>query len=213
MSPVYPISLVLTHQPVLVVGAGDVATRKVTGLLHCEARVTVVGPEASPEIVRLATQGLCAWHKRDYQTADLDDVQLVFVCTSKRAVNEQVFEEATARGLLVNVADCPELCSFHLPSVMRRGRLSLAVSTEGSSPLTARRIREELEGCFGDEMAEYLDLLHSWRARISTELPESKRLLFWQQVSESPVYEQVKRAEIAQAEATLEALLTLLKEA
>lgn len=210
MSQTYPISLLLTDKPVLVVGGGEVATRKVRGLLDTGARITVVAPVVTPEIEELASQDLCAWQNRTYVTHDLDEVTLVFVCTNDAAINQQVFDEATERRLLVNVADKPELCSFYLPSVLRRGMLSIAVSTEGSSPLTARRIRERLETQFGRELEAYLQLLKSWRHKAITTLSEEQRERFWQRASEGQVYELIDQGELEQAEALLSSLYSEL---
>ena len=186
------------------------ATRKVKGLLECGALVTVVSPTLTPELQELVGQSLCQWKEKTYDNTDLNEVMLVFACTGSREVNARISEDATKRQLLVNVADCPDLCSFYLPSVLRRGMLSIAVSTEGSSPLTARHIRENLEEQFDDAMGTYLELLQSWREKITTTLPPEKRLLFWQQASEEQIYELVKQNQLTQAEAILNVLYTSL---
>lgn len=204
MSQTYPISLVLTGKAVLVVGGGEVATRKVKGLLECGARVTIVSPDLTPELKQLAQQGSCIWCEKTYETVDLDDVSLVFACTSDEAVNKRISQDAAQQKLLINVADCPELCSFYLPSVLQKGRLSIAVSTDGSSPITARRIRERLEEKIDEEIAVYLDLLQSWRERVmSSPLSAEKRQIFWERVSEGQVYELVKSGNNAEAEILL----------
>jgi precorrin-2 dehydrogenase/sirohydrochlorin ferrochelatase len=197
---------VLANTPVLVVGGGAVAARKVKGLLLCEARVTVVSPELCPELRQLQQQQHCRWLARTYESADLVGVTLVFVCTSNEELNVRISQEAAQRRLLVNVADRPELCSFYLPSVLRRGMLSIAVSTEGSSPLTARRIREELEQHIDQGIEDYLALLQSWRTKLTTTLSAQKRQLFWEHATEGQVYELLKQGRAQEAEEVLDAL-------
>lgn len=206
MSHTYPISLVLAHKAVLVVGGGEVATRKVKGLLACDVLVTVVSPEVTQELKQLASLGQFQWLQRRYESSDLDGTTLVFVCTDDSGLNTRISQEATQRQLLVNVADAPELCSFYLPSVLRRGMLSIAVSTEGSSPLTARRIREDLETQFDDAIGRYLELLQSWRPKVTATLSEDARLLFWQRASDGSVYGLMQESKREQAEELLSAL-------
>ncbi|MDR1184822.1 MAG: bifunctional precorrin-2 dehydrogenase/sirohydrochlorin ferrochelatase [Coriobacteriales bacterium] len=207
MTGTYPISLVLTDKPVLVVGGGAVAARKADGLLGCGARVIIVAPEVSAKTRQLIDGDRCVWKTREYQASDLEGMTLVFACTNDEVVNVDVYRDARSRGLLVNVADCPEFCDFYLPSVLRRDNLSIAVSTNGSSPLTARIIREKLENQFGEEMGAYLRLLQSWRPQTIAVLSAGKRQLFWQRVNDSQVYELVSCGETRQAEALLERLL------
>ena len=212
MSYTYPISLLLAGKAVLVVGGGEVAARKVKGLCECGACITVVAPALVSELKQLADSGLCHWANKTYETPDLAEATLVFACTDDEVVNARIWEDATQKNILVNVADRPDFCSFYLPSVLRRGKLSVAVSTDGSSPMTARLIRENLEEQFDDTIAEYLSLLQSWREKIASALPASKRRLFWQRVSEKEVYKLVKFGELAQAEAVLTDLYNELQQ-
>ena len=126
----YMACLDLEGRDVLVVGGGPVALEKVEGLLTCGARVTVVAPEIAVELERLDL----TLHRREYRTADLDGRFLVVAATSTTSVNRQVFADAEARGLLCNVVDVPELCSFILPAVHRVDPIAVAISTGGASP-------------------------------------------------------------------------------
>lgn len=188
----YPISVVLGHAAVVVVGGGTVAERKIAGLLSAGATISIIAPHITSGLKQLVDEGACIWHEKSYDDSDLDNASLVFACTNDEAVNKWVFEDASSRKLLVNVADRPELCTFYLPSVLRRGPLSIAVSTEGASPLSARKIREGLEEHFDDAIADYLLLLQEWRGRVSTGLAEEKRSLFWEQASSGEVYRLVE---------------------
>ena len=204
----YPVSLVLEGSVAVVVGGGSVATRKVEGLLPTGATVVVVSPDVSAQLAAHIQAGRCAWRAQAYEASNLDDADIVFVATDDEAVNAQVHADACAAHLPVNVADRPELCTFFLPSVLRRGKLSIAVSTEGASPLTARRLRKELEERIPGGFEAYLDLLAAWRPRAIAALPdEPARLRFWQQATDGRVQRLVQAADEEAAERLLEELL------
>ena len=142
----YPIMLDLTGVPVLVVGGGRVALRKIEGLLSAHAGVTVVAPAVVDGIhelgVRIAVRG--------YESADLDAVRLVITATDDPAVNALVSEEATERGIWVNSADDTANCTFTLPAVARDGAVTVAVGTGGASPALASHLRAELQRWLGE---------------------------------------------------------------
>ena len=139
---------------------------------------------------------------------DLHGADIVFVATDDEDVNARAYRDASEAHLMVNVADRPELCTFFLPSVLRRGKLSIAVSTEGASPLTARRLRRELEERIPAGFEAYLDLLAAWRPRAIAALPdEPARLRFWQQATDGRVQRLVQAADEGAAERLLEELL------
>lgn len=140
----YPVALDLAGRDCLVVGGGPVAARKAEGLLEAAARVTVVSPVLVPTLLALATEGRVHWKPREYRTGDVAGAALVMVATDDRAVNAEVAAEARARGVWVNCADDPAHCDFALPAVLRRGPVTVAVSTGGASPAMARLLREEI---------------------------------------------------------------------
>ena len=137
----YPIMLDLTGVPVLVVGGGRVALRKIEGLLRAHAEVTVVAPSVAEEVRRLPVRVAC----RAYAETDLDTVRLAITATDDPTVNAAVAADATARGIWVNSADDPANCTFTLPAVARDGAVTVAVGTGGSSPALASHLRAELE--------------------------------------------------------------------
>ncbi|HEX3291360.1 MAG TPA: bifunctional precorrin-2 dehydrogenase/sirohydrochlorin ferrochelatase [Gaiella sp.] len=140
----YMACLDLAGREVLVVGAGSVAVEKIDGLLAVGARVTVVAPDVSAPVEDLARAGRVALVRSPYRRADLEGCFLVVAATSVRSVNERVHADAEARGMLCNVADVPELCSFILPAVHRAGPIAVAISTGGASPALAQRLRDEV---------------------------------------------------------------------
>ncbi len=159
----YPIFLDLSGRRCVVVGGGEVASRKARKLLQARARVVVISPEIGAELESVAVE----IHRRPYREGDLEDAYLAFAATNSREVNAAVAREARGRGVPVNVADEPSEGDFALPSTLRRGRLQVAVSTGGASPTLARKIRGELEEAFGPEWAGIVEELD--RARQNGE--------------------------------------------
>jgi precorrin-2 dehydrogenase/sirohydrochlorin ferrochelatase len=159
----------LEGRPVLVVGGGAVAERKIAALLASGAIVTVISPGARPSIQELARAGRLTWIARPYERGDIGDARLVYVAVGRADVNRAVREDAARAGAWVNVADEPDLCDFFAPAIVRRGDLAIAVSTSGASPALARRIREVLEAQFGPEYAAAVDELRALReeARVT----------------------------------------------
>ena len=157
----YMACLDLEGRDVLVVGGGSVALEKVEGLLTCGARVTVVAPRIFVDVERLDVK----LRRREYRSDDLDGRFLVVAATSVTEVNRRVFSDAEARGLLCNVVDVPDLCSFILPAVHRQGPIAVAVSTGGASPALAQRLRDDVAALVGPRhasLAEELRALRPW---------------------------------------------------
>lgn len=140
-----PICLDLSGRSCLVVGGGTVAARKVAALLEAGARVQVVSPRLTQELERWARNETIGCRLRPYREEDLHGYELVFVATGDPVLNRSVARAARALNIWINAADDPNNCDFILPSVLRRGSLTVAVSTGGRSPAFARMIREELE--------------------------------------------------------------------
>jgi precorrin-2 dehydrogenase/sirohydrochlorin ferrochelatase len=136
----YPIMLELTGVPVLVVGGGKVALRKVEGLVRAGADITIVAPVVVEELQALPVRVVA----RRYEIGDLDAVRLVLTATDDPAVNGAVAADATSRGVWVNSADDPANCTFTLPAVAREGAVTVAVSTGGASPALASHLRGEI---------------------------------------------------------------------
>ena len=176
MSRRYTISLDLFQKDCLVVGGGQVSERKVRSLLECGARVKVISPEITPGLGKLAAEGLILYREGFYQDSDLNGVFLVIGATDREEVNRRIADDCAARNLVVNIVDDPGKGNFFVPAVVRRGALTIAVSTEGKSPMLARKIREELERAYGPQFSEFLELLGQLRERvINNETNEQKK--------------------------------------
>ena len=167
----FPMFLKLAGRRCVVVGAGTIARPKIESLLRAGARVTVIAPEAKPEIERWAADAKIAWHRREFVAQDLDDAFLVVAATNLKAVNHAVAEAARARGILCNSVDDPPDCDFYYPSVVERGDLQIAVSTAGKSPALAQQLREELSAMLPEDIGPWLDALGEQRLRVLAALP------------------------------------------
>jgi precorrin-2 dehydrogenase/sirohydrochlorin ferrochelatase len=170
-TPFYIACLRLTGRRCVVIGGGEVGLEKVEGLLACDADVTLVAPEAHPELAQLALEGSIRWERREYDAADLDGCLIAIAATDDTDTNIRVFEDAEQRAMLVNVVDVPPLCNFILPAIVRSGPLAIAISTAGASPALAKRMKREIGELFGDEYAALAVLLNEARGWAKATLP------------------------------------------
>jgi precorrin-2 dehydrogenase/sirohydrochlorin ferrochelatase len=165
----FPVFLKLENLRLLVVGGGAVGIEKTKAVLDNSplASVTVVAPEIREELVDLQSKHpnlklIYAPYALDY----LDEKDLVIAATCIRELNKQVWSDAKLNKILVNVADTPDLCDFYLSSIVRKGNLKIAISTNGKSPTMAKRIREVLEEALPEELDEVLEKLHELREKL-----------------------------------------------
>ncbi len=189
-----PIFVKLRDRLVVVVGGGTVAEGKMESLLAAAARVRVVAPQVTPAIAQWITQGNVEWLAKKFAPADLDGAFLVIAATSAPGVNEAVFREADARGILCNAVDDIEHCHFYYGSVVQRGDLQIAISTNGKSPALAQRLRVQLEKQFGPEYELWLHWLGAMREllRAGDGSADSKRVLLHHLASQ-PMFERFLR--------------------
>jgi precorrin-2 dehydrogenase / sirohydrochlorin ferrochelatase len=169
----YPIFLELRGRRCLVIGGGVIAERKVHGLLAAEAAVTVVSPQLTALLADWSQHEALEHVARAYQEGDMRGYHLVFVATDDGAVNAAVAREGRERGIWVNAADDPAYCDFILPAVVRRGTLSIAIATGGTSPALTRAIREELQEYFTEDYG----LLAAVAAEVRLQLRTDKRMV------------------------------------
>jgi siroheme synthase-like protein len=162
----YPIFLNIRGKRCVVVGGGAVALRKVKALLEHEASVKVISPELCPELSQLAKSRAIQVLQRNYNGRDLQGVFIAIAATDDDEINNKVAEEARAKGVLVNVVDDSEHSDFIVPSQLRRGDITIAVSTAGKSPALARKIRTRLEKDFGTEYASLALLVDEVRSEL-----------------------------------------------
>ncbi|MCM3134534.1 bifunctional precorrin-2 dehydrogenase/sirohydrochlorin ferrochelatase [Paenibacillus polysaccharolyticus] len=188
-----PIYVNTSDKSVLVIGGGRVAERKVRGLLQTEARITVVSPLLTPTLEQLHQESRIEWIARSYRNGDLRGAFLVYAATDDLQVNDAVVQEAEAGAILVNDAMSSGNSSFITPSVVRRGRLSIAISTAGAGPAAAAEIRALLEQQFGDEYETYLDFLHQMRMEIKSRgLPPAVRSTLLRRLTEMDILDMIR---------------------
>lgn len=169
MNHLYPIFLKVHELNVLLVGGGFVATEKLEFLLKSspKAQVTVVSKLFRPEFLELAEGKETVTLIEDaYHEKYLGGKHLVIGATDNKAVNRQIRAEAKERFLLVNIADTPELCDFYLGGIVIKGNLKIAISTNGKSPTTAKRLRQLLEEVLPEEIDDLLENLNAYRATL-----------------------------------------------
>jgi len=171
----YPLSLKIDGRRCLVVGGGAVAERKIASLLECGADVVVVAPDATDQIRAWAASGRIKFFERPFEPADMAGALIAIAATGDPRVNSAVADVARASGALVNVVDVPELCDFYVPASVTRGDLQIAISTGGSSPALAKRLRIDLDRQFGPEYETYLELLARLRAELKARVPDRVR--------------------------------------
>ncbi|WP_226645147.1 NAD(P)-binding protein [Mesobacillus subterraneus] len=182
----YSMNLRISGRNAVVIGGGKVAHRKVLGLLDAGAKVKVVSPELTRELMGLAAEGEISWQAVKYTKKDLEGALLVIAATNDTETNLAVKKDASPHQL-VNLADNPEQSDFQVPSVMKRGKLMIAVSTSGASPVLAKKICGQLEQTFDEKYESYLEFLAASRKEIKAAVKDetAKRKLLREIAKES----------------------------
>jgi siroheme synthase-like protein len=166
----YPVFLKLDQLNVLLVGAGNVGLEKLHSLLSNspEARITIIAPEIKEDVRRLVYKHpSCRIVQRQFEEADLNDKELVILATDDKKLNEYIRDLATDKKILINVADTPNLCDFYLGSIVQKGNLKIAISTNGKSPTAAKRIKEVLHDALPGELDDVIENLHKVRNNLN----------------------------------------------
>ena len=198
----YPIFVNLTDRRVVVIGGGKVAERKIETLLPFSPRITMVSPEATEKLSAWAHEGRFTWVRRAYRRGDLEGAYIAFSACGIPEVDEEIFQEAQAAGILVNVVDVPARCTFTVPSTVVRGPLRIAVSTSGCAPTEAKRIRRQLESQFDDSWEPYLNLMQNVRELVKQRIsgPDSLRKPIFEAAARAGWRERLAAGEVISAE-------------
>ncbi len=166
MSEYYPVYLNLTGKRCVIFGGGTIAQGKIPALLEAEAHISVISPDATPGIQEYVQQGEIAWLPRKYRPGDLSGAFIAVAATNLHEVNREIFQEAEERGVLLNAVDDTPLCTFIAPSLVKRGPVTLAISTGGVSPALARKLRETLNLSPDLEWADLAPVLAQARQEV-----------------------------------------------
>ena len=190
----FPIFVKLRGRLIVVIGGGEIAAGKIDGLLRAGAKVRVIAPEVTAAFIEPIRSGKVEWVAREFQAQDLAGATFVIAATSAPGVNAVVYHEAEARGILCNAVDDVENCHFYYGSVVQRGDLQIAISTNGKSPALAQRLRQELEQQFGPEYEVWLEWLGAAREllRAAEGGTESNKQML-HHLASKPMYERFVR--------------------
>lgn len=200
----FPLFLDLKQQACLVVGAGEIAARKIELLARAGAQITVVSLEIGDTVAKLQKRHSLVINQRAFQQSDLDDIRLVVSATNNRQANIAIAEAAKQKNLLVNVVDNPELCNFIFPAIVDRSPVIAAISSGGSSPVLARLLRGKIESTIPASFGKLAALADQFRPMVKQYIAEgAPRRIFWENVLQGSIAELVFAGKTQQAEQQL----------
>jgi len=206
-----PIFFNIKHRLCIVIGGGDVATRKVAILLKADASVTLVSPTLCPELSLLVEEGKIQYQKSTFEAKHLQGACLVIAATDNEVVNEAVSIAAKSQNIPVNVVDAPDLCTFTMGSIIDRSPVVIAVSSEGKAPVLARYIRTKIETMLPASYGRIAAIAGEFREQVKTKFTTSQaRRRFWEDVLQGPIVERILSG---QEDAARNLLTNLLDEA
>ena len=205
-----PLFAAVKDRPVLVIGGGEIAARKIAFLRRAGAHVQVVAQRLEPQLQQLADAQSLHWLATEFDESQLNAVFLVIAATNDSALNRRVFDAANARHRLVNVVDDQPLCSFIFPSIVDRSPLLVAISSGGNAPVLARLLREKIEALLPGNLGRMAEVAGRWRTRIKAfRRTADERRRFWETAfrgrfaslmaaGDEPAAEKALEAELAQ---------------
>lgn len=200
-----PIFFDIKNRPVLIIGGGDVAARKVILLLRAQAGVIVVAPELCSNLQRQVEEGTLTHRNETYDQQQLSGCALVIAATDDAALNATISRDAKQQGVPVNVVDCPELCTFILPSIIDRSPVIVAVSTGGASPVLGRLLRARLETLIPAAYGRLAELAGRFREPVKQRFKSiDQRRRFWEEQLQGSVAELTYANKQHEAEAALQ---------
>jgi siroheme synthase-like protein len=165
----FPVLIDLSQFPALVIGGGTIAYRKIMNLLEFGGTVTVIAPELCDEIIELNNEKKIEVIRRKFEKGDIKAYKLVFVATGDEEVDRQIYDEGIEEGALLNVADVPDLCNFIMPSFIKKGDFTVAVSSQGQSPFLVKSMKEKIETTLPKNIEQITELAGVFRGRLMKE--------------------------------------------
>ena len=195
----YPLNLDVEEKSCVIVGGGEVALRKIQGLLAAGAVVKVIAPEVSAGVEELFQRGEISLMRENFSEELLGDEVILIAATNNPEVNRQVSEVARSKKILVNVVDGGG--NFNVPSTIRRGELLLTISTGANSPAFAKFVREMLELELGENFGAGLEIISAWRLKVKKILPNPQaRKIFWRKILTQETWQLLKHGQLNELE-------------
>jgi precorrin-2 dehydrogenase/sirohydrochlorin ferrochelatase len=196
----YPLFIELLDRPVLVVGGGAVAERKVQSLLEAGADITLVAPDVTQELQRLAKNKAIRIHQRRFEEMDVERALLVITATDDAQIQNRAVAAARSRGIPVNTVDQPALCDFIVPAVVRHGDVIVAISTSGKSPALAAALRGKVESVITPDAARAARILGEIRTEVHHRFPDpERRKQVFQEIVNSGILDWISQCDDAAA--------------
>lgn len=176
----------LSKFSILIVGGGNVAYRKAKSIIQAGGRFFAIALEFIPEFIDLMINENIQYKIKKLEKGDIADYNLIFCCTNDRITNELVYSEALSNSALINVVDTPELCNFIMPAIIQRGKLLIAVSTQGVAPFLAKDLKDSLENMLSPVLADVTQLAGDFREKVMriVNLSENQKKLIFEKFLE-----------------------------
>ena len=204
-----PIFINITNRPCVVIGGGEVASRKVTMLLKANAAITLYSPDICHELQALADTGKITYINANFEESQLAGACLVIAATDVAAVNIAVSIAAKAQNIPVNIVDSPELCTFTMASIVERSPIVIAISSEGTAPVLARYIRTKIETMLPAGYGRIAGIAGEFRDKVKAKFATTQeRRIFWEGVLQGPIVERILSGQEAAARKSLDELLS-----
>ncbi len=206
----FPLFVKLQQQPCLVIGAGEIAARKIELLGRAGAQITVIARDFSAAVLALQAQYALEFRHKYFEASDLKDFKLVISATDNRQTNESVAAAARAAEILVNVVDSPALCNFIFPAIIDRSPIVVAVSSGGASPVLARLLRAKIETVIPAAYGKLAQLAEDFRQQVKQTFKQpAQRRIFWEQILQGKIAELVFAGRENEAKIELQQTLRL----
>ncbi len=203
-----PIFTKLDNKPVVIIGGGEVAVRKARALLKANARLTLVAPSFDKAVYALQESFDITLIQATFDASQLHGAMLVIAATDDETVNQQVFNAADEMNIFVNVVDDQPKCSFIFPSIIDRNPITIAISSAGTAPVLARRLREKLETLVPQHIGPLAELVGRFRNTVKSRFSQlSDRRQFWEKVFDSVVVSDIQSGNTTDAETRLKSML------
>ncbi len=210
MKAYYPLMIDLSKKKCIVIGGGQIAQRKVWSLLRAKASITVISPNLTEHLEKLVIENQIDWVNRAYHKGDLLGYFIVVIATDNKKVNMEIYQHVNEDNQFVNIVDNPALCTFIVPSTITRGKLQIAISTNGASPGLAKKIRMELEQQYGEHYTRYTDFLANMRQWILQQnLDQEQRKKLFSMLLDDVYLERVANGEKEEIEMELKGFIAL----